>query len=143
MEIQKTTIDGWIKASGKLLYDPPRPGLKKKHKARSVIIQPKFDDIDLYYQWFLKKRYGLRLQRPVWRPHVTIVKGNEKIKNELSWKKHDQVIIEYEYSPAIEKNFQFWTLPVRCDQMKELRRDLGLKPDFPFHITIGRLYDNH
>lgn len=131
----------WIKLSGKLIYEPVRPDLKKTHKQRTLIIQPRYDDMDLYYQWFLKKRYGLMLQRPVWRTHVTIVKGDERFTNAEAWKKHEGRFIEFEYSPELEKRWQFWVLPVRGAKLKDMRAELGLKSDFPFHITIGRLYD--
>jgi hypothetical protein len=131
----------WIKMTGKLVYDPVRPDLKKTHKQRTLIIQPRHDELDLYYQWFLKKRYGLMLQRPMWRTHVTVVAGNEHLPNEASWKKHEGKYVEFLYSPELEKHWQFWVLPVSGEGLMDMREELGLKSKFSFHITIGRLYD--
>lgn len=129
----------WVKLKGKLIYDPVRPDIKKIRPESILILQPRFDDLDLLYQWFIRKRHGLTLQRPVWRAHVTVVNGKEKITHPELWKKYNNEFIEFEYSPHIEQHWKFWVLPVRSERLREIRAELGLKPNYDLHITIGRM----
>lgn len=134
-----------IKTTGKLVYDPIRFDFKKTHKQRTLILDLKRDDLDLYYQWFLKQKYGqwMSLQRPMYGVHCTVIKGDEFIpKDKLClWKKYQGQFLEIEYDPSkIERHWEFWSLSVKSKQLIEIRKELGLKEDFRLHITIGRQY---
>lgn len=134
----------WIKTQGRLAYDPARHEFKKMYKTRTLIAEMARDELDLYYQWFLKKKYGdwLRLQRPMWGRHVTVVRGNEQVPCLDLWKKHAGEIVEFEYSPMLEHKFGFWSLSVRGDELQALRVELGLMKIYHnFHVTIGRQVD--
>ena len=155
----------WIKTSGKLVYEPTRHEFKKTHKMRTLIVELKRDQIDLYYQWFLRKKFGswadheLRTQtvynetqtarrqvtenvpglaRPMWGKHVTIVRGDEQGFKSPNWGKYEGQKIDIFYMPELERTWKFWSIPVKGDGLFEIRRELGLKAFHDFHITVGR-----
>lgn len=133
----------WIKTRGRLSYDPVRKDLRKTYKQRTLVVELPRDELDLYYQWFLKKKYGswFELQRPMWGKHVTVVRGDEKGHDSASWEKHEGETIELFYSPLLENKWKFWSLPVRGDELFWLREELGLVAAHNFHITVARQYD--
>lgn len=130
----------WVKGSAKLVYDPYRPGIKKVRKGELIVAEVD-TNIAEYYRWWVKKRYGLRLQNTAWISHITIVDGKSALdlsKNE-NWKKFHGQFIEFEYSVEIEQHWKFWTLPVRSNDLMMVRKSLGLAPSYNFHITFGRM----
>lgn len=133
-----------IKAQGKLVYDPHRGSdFRKTGKTRTLIVQLSRDDLDLYYQWFVRRQFGegMALQRPMFGTHVTIVGGAERVPNMDAWKRHQGETVTFEYGPAVRNHWHFWSLPVYCEYFQELRAELGMKREPDFHITIGRQYD--
>ena len=48
----------FLKTQGRLTYDPIRRDLKKVWKQRTLTVELPWDDLDLYYQWFLRRKYG-------------------------------------------------------------------------------------
>lgn len=132
-----------LKATGRLIYDPARPNFNKEYKLRTLIVQLPRDDLDLYYQWFIERHHGqwLKLQRPMYGVHVTVVSGKERVPNMKAWKKHAGREISFEYDPVVRRHWQFWSLPAYSEQLQELRVELGLKTEHDFHITIGRQFD--
>lgn len=135
-----------LECGAKLLYDPNRQDFKKSHKTRTLIAQLRRDDLDLYYQWFLKKNFGtyLEIQRPMFGTHVTVVRGDEKIRPDKFhlWKKYHGKAITAEYDPcSIERHWRFWSIRVVSPEMCDIRAELGLCRQADFHITIGRQYD--
>lgn len=133
-------------AKGKLIYDPIRPGFRKEHKQRTLIVELPKDQMDLYYQWFITNKYGhnMDMQRPMYGLHCTVVKGNEFIAPDklALWKKYSSQLIEIDYNPEkIERHWQFWSITVDSPKLVEIRRELGLRTDYRLHITIGRHYD--
>ena len=135
-----------IKITGKLIYDPHRTEFRKAHKQRTLIVQLPHDQLDLYYQWFLTKKFGtwMTLQRPMFGLHVTVVKGDEHIhKDKLHlWKKYHGQTVELEYDPiAVERHWHFWSMSVRSQKLQDIRYELGLRLDYRLHLTFGRQYD--
>lgn len=128
-----------IQLRGKLIYDPKRPGVRKTGHGKVLILQPYFDDIDLLYQWFIKRRFGLTLQRPVWKPHITVVSIKDRVKNEAEWLKRAGTTINFQYSPNVEQHWKFWVLPIVCEELNSIRAELGLNPINNYHMTIGRM----
>ena len=129
--------------TGKLIYDQFRKDLKKTHKSRYLIVQPKYDDLDKLYQWYIEKQFGqcMKLQSPVWKCHITVVDPREKLKYPEKWNAHKDEFIKFEYSPDVERTWKFWSLPVKSKQLENIREELGLNPKFNFHITIGREHE--
>lgn len=135
--------DQWFTLTGILKYDPFRPGFKKTHKSRTLIVDFARDDFDLYYQWFLKKKFGdwMEIQRPMFGKHVTVVRGDEPGYKSREWGKYEGEKIKVHVSPCLNKNYAFWALPVESDDLLAIRRELGLKNFHNFHMTIGREYE--
>lgn len=153
----------WLKASGRLKYDPVRvdrkavakkqkagnvdenfTGFRKAHKTRTLIVELPRDELDAYYRWFITRKHGsyLELQPPMWGKHVTVVKGTERIPKLEHWKKHEGQVVEFEYCPELIRNhWRFWSLAVRGNDLTALRLELGLWPLKDMHITIGRQYE--
>lgn len=133
----------WFALTGILKYDPWRPGFKKAHKSRTLIVDFVRDDFDLYYQWFLKKRFGtwFEIQRPMFGKHVTVVRGDEPGFKSREWGKYEGQKISVMVSPCINKNYAFWSLPVESNDLMCIRHELGLKKFHNFHLTIGREYE--
>lgn len=134
-----------IKTTGKFIYDPKRQDFRKTYKSRTLIVELQRDQMDLYYQWFLRQKFGqwLTLQRPMFGLHCTIVRGDERIKNENLWKKYQGQSIEIEYDPEkLKRHWTFWSIPVFSTRLEEIRGELGLQAYHDFHITIGRMYDH-
>lgn len=159
----------WLKTRGRLIYDPERFEFKKTHKQRTLIVELPWDDLDLYYQWFIRKQKGtwfdheLRTQmnynaqqtamreidenvpcvtRPMWGKHVTIVRGDEPGYLSPNWTKYHNREIDIFYSPKVHRQWKFWSLPVKGDNLFELRTMLGLRAFHDFHITIARELNN-
>lgn len=133
----------WLKTEGKLKYDPVRgEDFRKKHKSRTLIVELPRDQMDLYYIWFLQKKFGtfLHLDRPMFGLHVTVVSGKERVPRPEFWKKYEGEKIEIEYGVELRKNWQFWTLPVKANlKLTAVRAELGLPAGYHFHITVARL----
>lgn len=132
---------------GKILFDPDN--VTRKHNRQADwkrIAMVKFDgEITEYYAWFVERRYGLTLNRPLRGAHVTFV--NDSIKEirggDKKWKevkkKWNKKEIEVILNPDVRTNGEHWW--IRIDQTPELwqiREELGLdKPFWSFHMTIG------
>lgn len=137
-----TTQD--VKCNGKFIFSPERPGLKKVHRAFDNAIILKVDNgISHCYSWFLDREMNIKINKPMWGTHITVVSDKDRVSdlktfNELK-KSLDGKIISVPYDVEIKKAFQFWVVDVKpTEEMLEIRRRLGLREDFPFHITIGR-----
>jgi len=130
----------WVKAQAKLSYDPYRPGLRKERPGSLIVADLDFG-IGEYYRWWVLKRFGLMLQPTAWKPHVTVLDGRKGLSPEAMklWKKHQNKIIDLEYSVEVEQHWKFWVLPVRSKALNDIRSELGLESSKNFHITIGRM----
>lgn len=133
-------------STGKLIYDPDRPGLTEKWWI--VLNIPK--DIVYYYRWLVKKYTGFILQPPSWGAHISIVKGI-KPKNTNLWKKYNLKHIKFTYTNDIRWSgdtmshqypYKFWFIDAYSNELLEIRQELGYYnyPNHKFHITIGNLY---
>lgn len=130
------------KLEGKLVYEPNRPDLRKTFKAKTLIVDLPFDDLANFYRALIKKRYGFHLHPPMWGNHVTVVRGDEKPPNLDKWKAYEGETVEFEVSPHVYKQWDFWILPVKSERLHEIRRELGLTAFHELHITIGRETDH-
>lgn len=132
----------WVTVPGKIIYDPPRPGIKKVQRATPWWVIVDLDDgITHYYRWWLKRMKGIFVHPPAWGVHLTVLDGRRKVQPEFmgEWKKHHGKVIEIEYSVAFEQHWKFFVLPVRSEFLTDLRHGLGFTDKHPLHITFGRL----
>lgn len=132
-----------LRTKGVLTYDPVPLAGRKSASTRSLIVTLPQDDLDLYYQWFITRAHGqaLKIQRPLFGLHVTVVRNDERVPNMDAWGKHAGVEVSLEYDTVLRNHTVFWSLPVYNDDLQEIRAELGLPPERDFHITIGRQYE--
>ena len=132
------------RCNGKFIFSPSRPGLKKTHRAFDNAVILKVDNgISEYYSWWLNRKYGISLSKPAWGTHITVVSDKDRVKDIESFNKIksslDGKMIQVPYEVDLRKQWQFWVLEVQpTKEMIEIRKSLGLRENFPFHITIGR-----
>jgi len=141
-----------ITLTGKIYFDPDDK--TNKHKSQSswkrlamVIIK---DDTTEYYAWFIKKRFGLELTKPLRGTHISFINdhvsdmnGNwDKVK--AKWHKKEIKIV-LDIKPRFSDNGLHWWLIIPHNERGELqaiRSELGLgKPHFGMHMTIGSAVD--
>ena len=80
--------------TGKIIYDPYRPGLKKNNKGWCIVtIDP---EITRYYRWWIINRFHIKeLKQPSWDAHISIIRGEKDIiSDEVKplWKKYHKKI---------------------------------------------------
>lgn len=139
-----------LKATGKIIYDPYRGGMKSK--TQWWVVVPVDREITRYYRWWLTRELHLkRLFAPAWDAHVSIVRGEEphdSLKG-LWRQRHGQKII-FEYSPIVRQagdttgqtaeKGHHWFVDVWSQDMLDIREELGLRTHYKFHLTVGRIY---
>lgn len=94
-------------------------------------------DLSRYYLSLIPKYYYVKPQ--MYPAHVTIVR-KEVESADLTFAPRSG-IIQIEYSPYIQTNGVYWWLDVWSDEIRCIRRSLGL-PDYRegfscYHLTIG------
>lgn len=136
----------WLETKGVLVYDPPRPGLKKKRHWWCVV---EADDslTDYYRHWVQRELHLHELCQPSWGAHVSVVRGEQPPEGLQSlWGKYEGEEITFRYKPhprvsgdtTGDRPGNFWFLDVECERLQEIRTELGLPTYHKFHITIGR-----
>lgn len=132
----------WLKITGKLVFDVADK--TNKHKAQSswkkTAIVLFNDDVCEYYQWLLKKRFNIELNKPLRGSHYTVI--NDKYDNIDLWnkvkKRHDGTQIDVYYNTNLRSNVEHWWLKAYSIQGYDIRKELNLgMPFFNPHITIG------
>jgi hypothetical protein len=154
-------------AIGRIKYDPPRPGMRKKTRASGRSNKDwwcilKVDkEITRYYRWWIQHHmWGWTvvqpdwLCQPSWDAHVSIVRGEQPRTNRDTWCKYDGEKVEFRYAHyprrttmedrknRYTKDGDFWFVDVECPRIDEIRTELGLRSNFRYHLTVGRTYDN-
>lgn len=98
------------------------------------------DIVDYYRSWVLREK-GIKLHKPRFGSHVSVIRGNEELDRQSSlYRKHHEVKVCFQYGNDLQTNGDYWWLPVTCELLGEIRQELGLiaEPPFGFHLTIGR-----
>lgn len=132
----------WVELEGILRYDPDKS--LRKRRERQLVLELKSRDLCRLYQWFIERRYWVRLQPSMLKPHVNVLRRQESSfepPRDL-WRKYEGERVKIEYLPDVEKHWQFYVLPVRSDRLNEIRVELGLKPRNELHITVARELEN-
>jgi 2'-5' RNA ligase len=132
-------VEQFFKLTGRLVYEPVRKNFKKSGKVKTLIIELPYDGLVNVYRWFITRRYGCQTSPPMYGPHVTVVRGDEKPPMPNAWRKHEGKRIDVLVSPHVYRIFNWWALPVKCPQIFDLRAELGLhSAAYEPHLTIGR-----
>jgi len=154
-------VENTIKIPGVILFDPKEITSKQSRqgewkKTAMVLLEPDLDKNDKgiteYYAWFIKKHYGLPLQRPLRDAHVTFVNDRasdmsgdwEAVKEKWDGKKIE-VVVHVDPFLGIKNRMgdylNWWlTVPYEYrDELHSIRKELGLneRPYFGLHMTIG------
>tara|TARA_R110002050_G_scaffold34397_8_gene86853 strand:+ start:19765 stop:20268 length:504 start_codon:yes stop_codon:yes gene_type:complete len=144
----KTTV----KVSGVIKFDPKN--MTKKHDKQGswkCIAMVVFnDDMIDYYNWFLKKRYNLKLNRPLRGPHITFINDRKSESNgkwlEIKEKYHNtkiDVILDLQPKTDSSKpgsTLHWWfTIPQEHRlELHGIRTELGLdRPHWGLHMSLG------
>jgi len=127
-------------SSGEIYFYP-----KKYSNKAWAIVNCEIGIVD-YYQWWLKKLYGIKLQTPKHGAHITCIR-EEEIADEVYddlWTKNQNKTILFKYANKIETNGEHFWLPVISEELLDIREEMGLvrKGEFGLHLTIGRLTPN-
>ncbi len=128
---------------GTLDFEPEN--VTRKHESQSewkrVAMIMTNCDMHLYYAWFIKKRFGLTLNKPLRGTHVTF------ISDRMSKDVFDQAkevfqgkTVKFYVDPEPRSNGEHWWLRVYCPEIEAVRESMGLtrEPYFSLHLTIGQ-----
>jgi len=150
----------WIKGTGTIIYDPPRPGLKKKPDHWCILQVDR--EITRYFRWWVDKQIlnplGFEkggLCQPSWDAHVSIVRGLNDLRHcpfdwKTVWKKYAGERTEFWYNLNVRRSGDttgwdrpdnYWFVEARCPRAIEIREELKLRTDFGLHLTIGRTWE--
>lgn len=129
---------------GVIVYDPVRCADKKGqrliHKNRVVIQLRGFGLID-YYAYQFYKKFGIRLIRPSWEPHITVFADHKYSKNknqQWGYRNGETDVIQYGHN-MFWNNEHVW-LPAECSAVYEIRNHYQNCPPDLGHITIGKFH---
>lgn len=150
----------WIWGSGRIKYDPPRPGLKTKPDNWCIVSVDR--EITRYFRWWVDKEIlnPLALDKrglcqPSWDAHISVVRGLNDLRHcpfnwRDVWKKYHNEVADFEYSLTVRQSGDttqgdrpdsYWFVNVRCPRAMEIREELKLKTNWNFHMTIGRTWE--
>lgn len=137
-------MESTVTCTGRILFDPD--DVSRKHEKQSawklVAMVIMNDDTADYYSWFIRRRYGLVLNKPLRGSHVTFINDRSADTNgkwedaKRSWNGRS---VKLSMNLDVRTNAEFWWLRILpCSELTEIRKELGLgDPFFPFHLTIG------
>jgi hypothetical protein len=132
-----------VELTGTIVFDPVVEGQSSIIPFWAMVMMD--GDICKYYMWWLEKRFGLKLQKPLWGPHISFIRGEachdwDKVKA-----KYDGQEIKFSYELDIKSNGKHWWLRVTCDALKDIRKELDLPREngVGLHLTIGNPGERH
>ncbi len=116
-------------------------GKAKVEYHMSWIIAKCDDALVEYYRWWFWKEKHIKLMRPKFGAHISIVRGEEEGIKEGNWEvNHDGELITFQYTPDILEVYNYVWLQVYGEDLNKVREKVGLsrEPLKPFHMTVGR-----
>jgi hypothetical protein len=158
---RRKVMEEFLKIRGKINYFPRRPsGMSRGTDWWCVVEIDK--EITRYYRWFVNKEimnplgfeYG-DLSVPSFDAHITIVRGFNDVRGNISlakkhWGKYNGEIIEIQFYPyprysgdtTGDRPNWYWFIDVESERITEIRKEMKLKTDWHYHLTIGRIYED-
>lgn len=136
-------LSPWITSSGKVVVRPSsRYKLRKKRAVdenHTIVTAP--SGLSDYYRWWIDRQLHLWIQPPMLAPHISVFNGKESLPDGADdvLNKYNGMEIEFQYNVHVEQHWKFWSLPVRSEALMKIRKECGVNPNYPFHITIGRM----
>ena len=133
-----------FKAQALIQYDPAQGNDKAFRKGfqswwLAAMTPP---SISYYYAHWIKKELGWKLNAPLWKSHISIIRGEApNPSKEYFWKRHQGRKVEFTYSPEVYWSDKYVWLRVESAELEEIRVELGLprQPRVKFHLTVGNL----
>ena len=94
-----------------------------------------------YYRWWINRVHQIKVQRPLFGAHVSVMRGEAPLCGHDQWGVHQDQSLEIAYGHELTHAQGYWFLPVQCRALEEVRLTFGLeaRPQFGFHLTIGSL----
>lgn len=129
-----------LTGTGTLVYDPRRGG---KVSGKNWCVVNLYDDTPRYYQKLIAMEYGVPfpfMTTPSWGSHVSVIRGEKLLKNSHLWKKYEGKKVTFKYSKDVYMTMSgFIFLDVVCKELTDIRDSFGLKSDWNFHLTLGKI----
>lgn len=89
--------------------------------------------ITLFYKSLIPKWFQVNGQR--YEPHISVVRNEVPTKLE-AWGKYEGEKVEFLYSNYIHQGQDYWWLDCFSKRLEEIREELGLPNEAPFHQPI-------
>lgn len=133
-------------STGKLIYDPHRPGMKNRTQWWCVVMVDR--EITRYYRWWIERNLHIKgLHQPSWNAHISVLRG-EKPEDDLMhlWGKYNKQIIHFDYSHYPKRSHErkdgghYWIVEVDCPKLIQIREELNRPTNWKLHLTVGRTY---
>lgn len=142
-------MSGEIESTGIVRYDPVRTGLKSNASCCVIDVD---DGISDYYRHLVSSKYGIKLDKPSWGAHISVIQGRwakESPDFDKLWGLYEGLEVDFKYSiyprfsgdvkyKTSTPNGSFWFLDVKCDMFYKIRQELGVDIVIKPHITIAR-----
>lgn len=134
-----------ITIKAKLVYDPIDVGTATRKGFQfwwaAAMLS---NNLTAFYRHLIFLNTGETLTAPMWRSHVSVIRG-EQPKNRGAWKKFHGQEFSIQYFPErMMQNDKYVWFPAESAELEEVRAELGLRrtPRTPFHLTIGNRKGN-
>lgn len=117
---------------------------KKRQYNEEIIVGKISNDLCNYYISLIYKKYGILLEKPPFGAHITISDGRQKI----NIQKYSDYLFQLNNKqfkvlcdPKIYLHWKFFAVRIYSPELSNIRKQLNLSEDYPFHITIGKIPD--
>lgn len=146
----------YIEISGTIIFDPRNS--TKKHERQSpwkrmaMVMLDGGTELTSYYAWFIKQRYGIRLNKTLRGAHISFINdhirdiaGNNEFEKQAKWEevrsKYNNKRVKVVVDVDARTNGDHWWFVVPEEHRGELhgiRQELGMgRPHYGLHMTIG------
>lgn len=134
-----------VTIKAKLFYDPSNLNAETRKGFQfwwAAAMLP--SQLTEYYRHLYFLQCGKHLTAPMWRAHVSVIRGEEP-RNKGAWKKYHNREFNITYFPEAAKGSDTYLwFPAESAELEEVREELGLRhqPKVKFHLTIGNRKGN-
>tara|TARA_Y100000034_G_scaffold100014_1_gene123129 strand:- start:4128 stop:4574 length:447 start_codon:yes stop_codon:yes gene_type:complete len=144
MEFAEWLINENHMSSGRIITNPQPKGNYKTTTREWWMIVEASEEIGRFYRKMLATHSMAQfssLAKPEWGTHVSIVRGEHPLKEEM-WNKWDGKVVHFEYTNKIttKDHTPYYWVEARCPDAEAIRLELGLskEPEYGFHLTFAR-----